>query len=182
MGTTFLIKPIVEPTVAALRNRLVGDITNMSLFEEESMKVGMSRKAALFPSMWIVGINQIAIWVRYIWPPSPVQDTTRFQTLVFLFLSPSRLQLLADQLVDRLISSSLMLQPKQQPSNVKLHITVMNTLFRKRASSAASFTTRIAEVNGASGGIFDEQSTTGTRESFDATYLLKVREMGCVYL
>ena len=46
--------------------------------EEESVKVGLRRKDALCRSKWSVDVNQIAVGLRCIWPPSHVGDTTRF--------------------------------------------------------------------------------------------------------
>lgn len=48
----------------------------------------------------------------------------------FSFCLP-RLQVIADQLVDRFVASGLMLK---EWDRVKLHATVMNTLFRKDPS------------------------------------------------
>ena len=45
--------------------------------EEESVKVGLWMEDALFQSNLHVGINQIAAWLRWIWSPSLVWDTTR---------------------------------------------------------------------------------------------------------
>ena len=54
--------------------------------EEESMKVGLRRKDALYRTKWSVVINKIAAGLRCIWPPSFVGDTTRFYALIYLFL------------------------------------------------------------------------------------------------
>lgn len=47
-----------------------------------------------------------------------------------------RLQMLADQLVERFVASGLMLK---EWDRVKLHATVMNTLFRKDPSTYRAF-------------------------------------------
>ena len=52
--------------------------------EEESMKAGLSRKDAICCSMWIVGINWIAIGLRSMWSPPLVGDTARFKPLFSL--------------------------------------------------------------------------------------------------
>ena len=46
--------------------------------EEENVKVGLRMEDALCRSKLGVGVNQIAAGVRRIWPPSLVEDTTRF--------------------------------------------------------------------------------------------------------
>ena len=46
--------------------------------EEESVKIGMRREDVLYRSLWSVGVNQIAVGLRWIWSPSLVVDTTRF--------------------------------------------------------------------------------------------------------
>jgi len=68
-----------------------------------------------------------------------------------------RLQTFADQLVDRFVAHGIMLR---EFDHVKLHITVMNSLFRNDPSHA-----------------IDTQScraSTRDRESFDATRLMQV--------
>ena len=54
---------------------------------EEGVKVGLRRKDALCRSKWSAGFNLIAAGLRCIWPPSLLGDTTRFQTLVSLFMA-----------------------------------------------------------------------------------------------
>lgn len=71
----------------------------------------------------------------------------------------ARLQALADALVDRFVSAGLM---ERQYDRVKLHITVMNTLFRKdsKTTSAQNFPhNKVPEKE---------------RESFDARKVLEV--------
>ena len=46
--------------------------------EEESVNVGLRREDVLCRSKWSVGVNQIAVGLRCIWPPSLVGCTTRF--------------------------------------------------------------------------------------------------------
>ena len=54
---------------------------------EESVEVGLRREdTPLCHSKWSVGLNNIAVGLRSIWPPSHVADTTRLQTLVSLSL------------------------------------------------------------------------------------------------
>ncbi|KAL8187027.1 UNVERIFIED_CONTAM: activating signal cointegrator 1 complex subunit [Gekko kuhli] len=75
---------------------------------------------------------------------------------VFIFF-PLRLQLTADRLMNRFVTSGLMLK---EWDRVKLHATVMNTLFRKDPNA-------------------DEQTNTTTgkffkgRESFDGRNIMK---------
>ena len=45
---------------------------------EESVKIGLRKKKALCRSKWSVGVNQIAAGLRCIWPPSLVENITRF--------------------------------------------------------------------------------------------------------
>ena len=54
------------------------------LVEKESVKVGLRREDALCRSKWCVRVNQIAAWLRWIWPLTLVGDTTRFYALVSL--------------------------------------------------------------------------------------------------
>ena len=44
----------------------------------ESVMVCLRRKDALCRSKWSVGVKEIAVGLRLIWPPSLVGDTTRF--------------------------------------------------------------------------------------------------------
>jgi len=74
---------------------------------------------------------------------------------VIMFCS---LQTFADQLVERFVSSGIMLR---EYDRVKLHITVMNSLMRKDPSDAISNRT-------------STRSGTADRESFDATLLMQV--------
>ena len=52
------------------------------LYEEESIKIGLSREDALCRSKRIVGVNQIATQLRYVWPPSIFVETSGCRTLV----------------------------------------------------------------------------------------------------
>ena len=71
-----------------------------------------------------------------------------------------RLQMLSDRLVDRFVSANLM---QRQYERVKLHITVMNTLFRKDPSGAS-----VPQQRHPRGPLKD-------RESFNASSILQVR-------
>ena len=77
-----------------------------------------------------------------------------------MILCEIRLQGLADQLVERFTSSGLM---QRDYDRVKLHVTVMNTLFRKDPNQAPTATQGGAGKKGGQ-----------PRESFDATNVLKV--------
>ena len=70
--------------------------------EEESVKVNLRREDALCQSKWSVDIIQIAAGLMCIWPPSLARDTTRFYTLVCLFLL--QLYLLSFDLVLNVVS------------------------------------------------------------------------------
>ncbi|KAL8595369.1 hypothetical protein ACOMHN_024068 [Nucella lapillus] len=69
-----------------------------------------------------------------------------------------RLQMLSDRLVDRFVSRGLM---QRQYERVKLHLTVMNTLFRKDSSGTAA--PRLQSMRGAA----------KERESFNAASILQ---------
>ncbi|CAH1781635.1 unnamed protein product [Owenia fusiformis] len=71
-----------------------------------------------------------------------------------------KLQILADRLVDKFVSTGLM---QRQYDRVKLHITVMNTLFRKDPNAATE----------PSDGRSRNQRHERDRESFDASNILK---------
>lgn len=71
----------------------------------------------------------------------------------------SRLQILCDRLVDKFVSSGLM---HRDYDRVKIHVTVMNTMFRKDPSGAA-----IQAQSGPRGAMKE-------RESFDASNVLRV--------
>ncbi|XP_065603109.1 activating signal cointegrator 1 complex subunit 1 isoform X1 [Cyrtonyx montezumae] len=73
-----------------------------------------------------------------------------------------KLQVIADQLVERFVASGLMLR---EWDRVKLHATVMNTLFRKDPSSAEE---RSSAVSG--------KSSFKERESFNGRNILKLFE------
>ena len=51
--------------------------------EEERVKVGLRRDAVCLLK-WSVGLNQIAVGLRWIWSPSILEDISRFSTLVSL--------------------------------------------------------------------------------------------------
>jgi len=72
-----------------------------------------------------------------------------------------RLQIFADRLVDRFVASGIMLR---EYDRVKLHITVMNSKWRKNPSH-----TVVSESDRA-----PTRSGTKDRESFDATRLMQV--------
>ncbi|NXT81070.1 ASCC1 protein, partial [Zapornia atra] len=72
-----------------------------------------------------------------------------------------RLQAIADQLVERFVASGLMLK---EWDRVKLHATVMNTLFRKDPSAEEQSTTMAGK------------SSFKERESFNAQNILKLFE------
>ncbi|KAM6265552.1 activating signal cointegrator 1 complex subunit 1 isoform 2-T2 [Porphyrio hochstetteri] len=72
-----------------------------------------------------------------------------------------RLQVIADQLVQRFVASGLMLK---EWDRVKLHATVMNTLFRKDPSAEEQSTTMAGK------------SSFKERESFNAQNILKLFE------
>ena len=71
-----------------------------------------------------------------------------------------RLQMLSDRLVDKFVSANLM---QRQYERVKLHITVMNTLFRKDPSGASAPQQR------------NPRGPVKDRESFNASSILQVR-------
>ena len=48
------------------------------------MMVGLSMEVVLFCSWWVVGVNHITSWFKYIWPLFLVGDTTKFKTLISL--------------------------------------------------------------------------------------------------
>ena len=50
--------------------------------EEESVKVDLRREDVPCWSKWSVGVDQIAVGLRWIWPPSLVGDATRLWTSV----------------------------------------------------------------------------------------------------
>jgi activating signal cointegrator complex subunit 1 len=74
--------------------------------------------------------------------------------------------MLADRLVDKFVSANLM---QRQYERVKLHITVMNTLFRKDASGAAEPQ-------------WNPRGLAKDRESFYAKSLLQVCGLLCFLL
>jgi len=71
------------------------------------------------------------------------------------------LQTFADRLVDRFVASGIMLR---EYDHVKLHITVMNSRFRKDPSH-----TVVSESSRTS-----DRAGTKDRESFDASRLMQV--------
>lgn len=71
-----------------------------------------------------------------------------------------RLQMLSDRLVDKFVSANLM---QRQYERVKLHITVMNTLFRKDPNGASAPQRR------------NPRGPLKDRESFNASSILQVR-------
>ena len=73
----------------------------------------------------------------------------------------SRLQILSDRIVDKFVSSGLM---HRDYDRVKLHVTVMNTMFRKDPSGTAD----AAPTRGG------PRSGMKERESFDASNVLRV--------
>ena len=58
--------------------------------DEESVEVGLRREDALCRSKWSVGVSKMAAGLRLIRPPSLVEDTTGFWTLVSGSLSEHR--------------------------------------------------------------------------------------------
>ncbi|NXT89051.1 ASCC1 protein, partial [Anhinga rufa] len=78
-----------------------------------------------------------------------------------------RLQVIADQLVERFVASGLMLK---EWDRVKLHATVMNTLFRKDPSGAYPSSLLINRNNTTGKSSFKE------RESFNGRNILKLFE------
>ena len=80
----------------------------------------------------------------------------------YVWVFTCRLQDVADRIVGRFLSAGLM---QQQYDRVKLHITVMNTLFRKEPGSITMER--------------DDKSSRPTREreSFDASNILKVSDI-----
>ena len=76
------------------------------------------------------------------------------------------LQILADRIVDKFAASGLMIR---EYDHVKLHITVMNSIFRKRETIEQN------SCNDFQDPIFDLKSerAVGTRESIDASEILK---------
>ncbi len=72
-----------------------------------------------------------------------------------------RLQMLCDRLVDRFVTAGLM---RQEYDRVKLHVTVMNTLYRKDPNDVAMPQKQMSK----------SPPSGNSRESFDATRVLTV--------
>ena len=87
--------------------------------------------------------------------------STVFELLInSMYISIFRLQCLVDDLTSKFIAANLMLK---QYDRVKLHATVMNTLFRKEPDQPSSQ----QDAN--------RQKHAKDRESFDARNVLQVR-------
>ena len=82
-----------------------------------------------------------------------------------LLFNISRLQTLVDGLVSKFVSANLM---HQQYERVKLHITVLNTLFRKDPDGVSASPTH------------NLRGPPRDRESFNASSLLQVSMWGCL--
>ena len=76
------------------------------------------------------------------------------------------LQMIADQIVDKFVGSGLM---RREYSRVKLHLTVMNSIFRKTEKVAQNGGTDFQEP------ILDPKSerSVGSRETMDAREILE---------